>query len=47
MPVGREFKIERTNPLDELCLATPAISQGKLLIAHGVAGVLHHEQATK
>ena len=32
MPVGREFKIERTNPLDELCMATPAISQGKLLV---------------
>jgi outer membrane protein assembly factor BamB len=32
MPSGREFKIERTNPLDELCLSTPAISQGKLLI---------------
>ncbi len=32
MPVGREFTIERTNPLDELCIATPSISQGKLLI---------------
>ncbi len=32
MPVGREFKIERTNSLDELSLATPAISQGKLLL---------------
>ncbi len=32
MPVGREFKIEQTNSLDELCIATPAISQGKLLI---------------
>ena len=28
-PRAREFKIERTNPLDELCLATPAISQGE------------------
>ncbi len=35
MPVGREFKVERTNSLDELCIATPAISQGKLLIRTG------------
>ncbi len=32
MPVGREFAVERTNSLDELCIATPSISQGKLLI---------------
>jgi outer membrane protein assembly factor BamB len=32
MPVGREFTIERTNSLDELCLSTPAICQGKLLV---------------
>jgi outer membrane protein assembly factor BamB len=32
MPVGREFNIERTNDLDELTIATPAISQGKLLL---------------
>ena len=32
MPVGREFKVERTNSLDELCLATPAISKGNLLL---------------
>jgi len=32
MPVGDEFKIERTNSLDELCIATPSICQGKLLI---------------
>ncbi|REK13101.1 MAG: serine/threonine protein kinase [Planctomycetota bacterium] len=32
MPVSKEFEIERTNPLDELCIATPAIAQGKLLI---------------
>jgi outer membrane protein assembly factor BamB len=32
MPVGREFNIERTNDLDELSIATPSISQGKLLI---------------
>jgi outer membrane protein assembly factor BamB len=32
MPVGKEFTIERTNSLDELCLATPAICQGKLLL---------------
>lgn len=32
LPAGREFKVERKNPLDELCLATPAICQGKLLL---------------
>ncbi|HEY4311841.1 MAG TPA: PQQ-binding-like beta-propeller repeat protein [Pirellulales bacterium] len=32
MPVGREFTIDHTNSLDELCIATPAIAQGKLLI---------------
>jgi len=32
MPVGREFKIEKTNSLGELCIATPSIAQGKLLI---------------
>jgi outer membrane protein assembly factor BamB len=32
MPAGREFKIDRTNKLDELSLSTPAISQGKLLL---------------
>jgi len=32
LPAGREFKVEQINPLDELCVATPAISQGKLLI---------------
>jgi len=32
MPAGREFTIERTNKLDELCISTPAISQGRLLI---------------
>ncbi|MDC0574705.1 PQQ-binding-like beta-propeller repeat protein [Pirellulaceae bacterium] len=32
MPAGGEFKIESTNELDELCIATPAISQGKLLL---------------
>ena len=32
MPVGREFKIEHTNSLGELCIATPSICQGKLLI---------------
>ncbi|MBB77055.1 MAG: serine/threonine protein kinase [Planctomycetaceae bacterium] len=32
MPVGREFKIERVNALDELCIATPAVSQGQLLL---------------
>ena len=31
MPAGREFKIEQTNSLEELCIATPAICQGKLL----------------
>ncbi|MSU64105.1 MAG: serine/threonine protein kinase [Pedosphaera sp.] len=29
---GPEFKVERVNDLDDLCLATPAISQGNLLI---------------
>jgi len=32
MPVGTEFRIEQTNSVDELCLATPSISQGNLLI---------------
>ena len=32
MPVGREFNIERTNDLAELTVATPSISQGKLLV---------------
>jgi outer membrane protein assembly factor BamB len=32
MPVGTEFEVERTNSLDELCIATPSIAQGKLLI---------------
>jgi outer membrane protein assembly factor BamB len=32
MPAGREFEIERTNTLDELCIATPSISRGRLLI---------------
>jgi len=27
-----EFEILRTNPLDEFCMASPAISQGRLLI---------------
>jgi outer membrane protein assembly factor BamB len=32
MPAGREFEVERTNALDELCLATPSVSRGKLLV---------------
>jgi outer membrane protein assembly factor BamB len=32
MSAGREFAVERTNALDELAIATPSISQGKLLI---------------
>lgn len=32
MPAGREFQIDHKNALDDLCIATPAISQGKLLI---------------
>ena len=32
LPAGNSFKVERSNPLDELCIASPAISQGKLLI---------------
>ena len=29
---GPEFKLLHTNSLDELCLASPAVSQGNLLI---------------
>lgn len=29
---GREFEILSTNPLDELCLATPAVAQGRLFV---------------
>ena len=29
---GKEFKIERQNKLEELCIATPSICRGKLLI---------------
>ncbi len=29
---GDEFEIVRTNPLDELCIATPSIADGRLLI---------------
>jgi len=32
MPVGEEFTIEHVNSLDELCISTPAICQGKLLL---------------
>jgi hypothetical protein len=32
MPVGREFHIDHVNSLDELCIATPSIAQGKLLV---------------
>jgi outer membrane protein assembly factor BamB len=32
LTAGREFKVERTNKLDELSLSTPAIAQGKLLL---------------
>ena len=32
IPVGTEFKVERTNRLDELSMATPCISLGILLI---------------
>ena len=32
MPLGEELEVERINSLDELCIATPAIAQGKLLI---------------
>ena len=32
MPEGREFQIERINALDELCIATPSIAKGKLLV---------------
>jgi len=32
MPVGDKFTIEHVNSLDELCISTPAICQGKLLL---------------
>lgn len=32
LSAGREFDVARTNKLDELCIATPAVSQGKLLL---------------
>jgi hypothetical protein len=32
LTAGKEFHVERTNALDELCLATPSIAQGKLLV---------------
>ena len=32
LPAGRDFQVEKINALDELCISTPAISQGKLLI---------------
>jgi outer membrane protein assembly factor BamB len=32
IPVGREWEVEHINVLDELCVATPSIAQGNLLI---------------
>ena len=32
IPADGKFRVERTNPLGELCLATPSIAQGRLLI---------------
>ena len=32
MPAGDKFEVEQINALDELCLATPAIAQSKLLL---------------
>jgi hypothetical protein len=29
---GDEFKLERVNALDEMCMATPALARGSLLI---------------
>lgn len=29
---GDEYELVRTNPLDELCIATPSVSDGKLLV---------------
>ena len=29
---GPEFEILETNPLDELCIATPSVVDGKLLV---------------
>ena len=37
IPVGREFEVERVNALEELCVATPAIAQGQLLIRTATA----------
>jgi len=37
IPVGREFEVERVNVLEELCVATPAIAQGQLLIRTATA----------
>ena len=32
IPADGKFRVERTNSLGELCLATPSIAQGRLLI---------------
>jgi hypothetical protein len=32
IPADGKFRVERTNALGELCLATPSIAQGRLLI---------------
>lgn len=32
IPVGKEFQVERKNPLGEMCMATPAVSGSSLLI---------------
>jgi outer membrane protein assembly factor BamB len=32
MPAGREFRIDHVNSLDELCIATPSMAQGNLLV---------------
>jgi outer membrane protein assembly factor BamB len=32
IPAGKEFKVLRTNSLDEMCLATPAIVDGSLIL---------------
>ena len=32
LEAGPEFKLVHTNPLEKLCMATPAVAQGKLLV---------------
>ncbi len=41
LTAGREFNVERTNVLDELCCRRPAICQGEAAHSHGLARLLH------